>query len=288
MSAALERSSELAALVLKQNQALEAAGYHAQVHVEAQSSMLFLLDGGLRVPLRADGGGYRCGDRQVSTPELLRRAADLSPNALLRPVVQDYILPTLATVMGPAEVAYMAQAQVLYRELRLRTPVVVPRAGFTVLDSRSARLIDRYDLSLPDVWRGEDALRERIAGSLIPYEVERSINQAKSETGEGIARLRADLMSFDPTLAEATERARSKILYQLGKIEGKVAREALRRSERAGADAALLSRLICPQRHLQERFYSILPFLAQHGLDLIDTFYQNVDLDGRDHRVLVA
>ncbi len=105
-------------------------------------------------------------------------------------------------------------------------------------------------------------------------------------TEAGIARLRTELLRFDPTLAEALERSRRKVLYQLGKIGDKVSREALRRSERVDAGTARLVGLLYPQRHLQERFYSILPLLAQHGLDLIETIYRNIDLDSRDHRVL--
>lgn len=276
LSAALERSADLVRLVLERNQALAAAGYHAQVHVEPESSLLFLLEGGRRLPLRAGPGGFQCGDR----------ASDLSPNALLRPVVQDYMLPTVASVMGPAEVAYMAQAQVIYRELLGRMPVVVPRAAFTILDSHSAKLLARYALSLEDFFQGEEELRERAAKSMTPPELAKNIQQLTEATDAGIARLRAELLRFDPTLAEALERSRRKVLYQLGKIDGKVSREALRRSERVEAGTARLIGLIYPHRHLQERFYSILPLLAQHGLDLIETIYRNIDLDSRDHRVL--
>jgi uncharacterized protein YllA (UPF0747 family) len=196
------------------------------------------------------------------------------------------MLPTVASVMGPAEVAYMAQAQVIYRELLERTPVVVPRAAFTILDSHSSRLLSRYALSLNDFFQGEQALRERAARTMTPPELGRNIQQLTEATEAGIARLRTELLRFDLTLAEAMEHSQRKVLYQLGKIGGKVSREALRRSERVDAGTARLVGLIYPHRHLQERFYSILPLLAQHGLGLIETIYQNVDLDSRDHRVL--
>ena len=91
------------------------------------------------------------------------RAAELSPNALLRPVVQDAMLPTVAYIGGPAETAYLAQSAAIYEILLGRMPVAVPRTGFTILDSHSEKLLDRYGLSLPDFFHGEDALRERIA-----------------------------------------------------------------------------------------------------------------------------
>ena len=272
LARAYERSADLVRLVLERNQALAAAGYHAQVRVEPESSLLFLLKGGRRLPLGAGTGGLQGGD--------------LSPNALLRPVVQDYMLPTVASVMGPAEVAYMAQAQVIYRELLGREPVVVPRAAFTILDGRSAKLLARYALSLDDFFQGEQALRERAARTMTPPELGRNLQELTEATEAGIARLRTELLRFDPTLAEALERSRRKVLHQLGKIGGKISREALARSERVDAGTARLVGLIYPHRHLQERFYSILALLAQHGLGLIETVYQNVDLDSRDHRVL--
>jgi bacillithiol biosynthesis cysteine-adding enzyme BshC len=285
---AVGNAPDLVRLVLERSQVLEAVGYHAQVRVDRESSLLFLLEGGRRLPLLSQDGGFLCGGRRFSASELVDRAADLSPNALLRPVVQDYILPTVASVVGPAEVAYMAQSEVLYRALLDRMPVVVPRASFTLVDRHAARLLGRYGLSLASLFGGEDALRERIARKLIPPLLGRRLEDAAAEANALAERLRADLMSFDPTLAEAMERSRRKILYQLAKIERKVSREALRRNQRAAEEAAYLGRLLYPQKRLQERLYSILPFLAEHGLGLIDTIYENVRLDSPDHQLLLV
>ena len=102
-------------------------------------------------------------------------------------------------------------------------------------------------------------------------------------------RLRDDLTGFDATLAAAANKSLAKILYQLSKIEHKTARETLKRNERAGADASYMSGLIFPDKHLQERYYSILPFLARHGVgDLMDTLYEHVRLECPDHQVLVV
>jgi uncharacterized protein YllA (UPF0747 family) len=95
-------------------------------------------------------------------------------------------------------------------------------------------------------------------------------------------------MGFDASLAKAADRGASKIRYQIAKLGRKVGREALRRNERAAGDAASLYGLIYPERHLQERLYSILPFLARHGLDLVARVYENVCLDSPDHQVLVV
>jgi uncharacterized protein YllA (UPF0747 family) len=94
------------------------------------------------------------------------------------------------------------------------------------------------------------------------------------------------LAGFDRTLADSFAAGRRKIAYQLSKAESKSAREMLRRNERERADAEYLGRLIYPHRHLQERFYSILPFIERHGADIVNRIYENIHLNCPDHHVL--
>jgi bacillithiol biosynthesis cysteine-adding enzyme BshC len=285
---ALRDGAQLQNRLLERNKELEAAGYHAQVHVEAKTSLAFLLEGDRRITLRRQNGDYVSKDRRYSVSELSDRAEQLSPNALLRPVVQDYVLPTVAYVGGPAELAYMAQSQVLYQDLLGRMPVMLARAAFTVLDARTAKLMDRYRLTLPTFFHGEDGVSGAIAGQLVPAALGRKFDETQKAMVESLDKLRDDLVSFDATLASAANKSRAKMLYQLSKIERKTAREALKRNQRAGEEASYMSGLIYPEKHLQERLYSILPFLAQHGLGLIDTLCEHVHLDCPDHKVLVA
>ena len=287
LRSAVEAAPELSAAILARNQELSAAGYHAQVHVEEQTSLFFLLESGKRLALRRHGSEYVLNGRRFSSQELQDRAESLSPNALLRPVVQDSILPSAASILGPAEMAYLAQSEVIYRAIPGRMPVAVPRAGFTILDAHSQKLLDRYGLTLTDFFEGEDAIRNRVAARLIPPAVAGALRETADTVGRAVDRLRGELGTFDPTLAQALDRSARKIRYQIGKVEGKAGREAMRRDARATEDAASLSGLLCPERHLQERLYSILPFLARHGLGLLDQVYEAIQLDCPDHRMMV-
>jgi bacillithiol biosynthesis cysteine-adding enzyme BshC len=288
LSQALKAAPELKTRLLERNQELEAAGYHAQVHLEPQTSLFFLLEGNRRITLRRQDDGYASKERRYSTEDLLAHAEQLSPNALLRPVAQDYLLPTVAYVGGPAELAYFAQSQVLYEGLLGRMPVLLARAGFTLLDGAHAKLMSRYGLTIPDFFHGEGHVRETIAKKLAPRELTSEFQQVRGSTEQSLKHLRESLLRFDPTLATALDKSGAKMMYQLTKIENKTAREALRRDTRAAEDAAGLSNLIYPEKHLQERYYSILPFLAKHGPGLLDTLYENVHLDCPDHKVLVV
>ena len=99
-------------------------------------------------------------------------------------------------------------------------------------------------------------------------------------------KLLAEVGAFDPTLGASAAKSRTKILHQLGKIEAKTARQALRLDTRAQSEAAYLNAAIYYDKHLQERFYTILPFLARHGLDLIAQLRESVRLECPDHVVL--
>ena len=120
MARAVENGPALVDAVLQRNRELQQAGYHQQVRVDARNPFFFLLQDGQRLALRWDGGEYAAVARRSPPAELASRSEELSPNALLRPVMQDYLFPTAAYVGGPAELAYFAQNQVVYRALNVR------------------------------------------------------------------------------------------------------------------------------------------------------------------------
>ena len=182
----------------------------------------------------------------------------------------------------------MAQSEVLYEDLLGRMPVMLARSGFTLLDARTVKLFQRYGLTIPSFFHGDDALREKIARTLVPAELNRRFADTHAAAAKALDQMRDDLVAFDATLAQSSDKARAKMLYQLSKIERKTARETLRRNQRADQDASYMSGLIYPEKHLQERFYSILPFIAKHGLELLDTLYDNVNLECPDHKVLAV
>jgi bacillithiol synthase len=265
---ALKRLPSLRDSLFERDRLLTEAGYHAQVNLEADSSLLFLLDGGRRLALRQRNGNLATKDHEYTVDQLSARGEDLSPNALLRPVMQDYLLPTVAYVGGPAELAYLAQSQVIYDQMLGTMPVVVPRQSWTLLDRRAAKLATRYGLELTDLFDPRDRVGDRIAARLVPAGLTEQFRDARTSAQSTLESLRHKLTEFDPTLAASAGKSQAKILYQLEKLERKTARERLRKDEQAQQEADYLIDTVYPHRHLQERLYSMLPFLAKFGMDL--------------------
>ena len=231
-----QRVPELTEALRERNAALDAAGYHAQVHLDADSSLLFHLHEGKRIALKSKDGELVRKDVTLTVSDLRRDGTRLSPNALLRPVMQDYMLPTAAYVGGPAEIAYFAQSEVLYKHLLGRMPVIFPRNSFTLLDERATKLMGRYSMQLPDLLQPQGAVREVIASKLVPQDLRDEMAALRGNVAGSVRQMREKLLRFDPTLAAAAQKSIAKISYQIEKLANKTARETMRRDKRVESD----------------------------------------------------
>jgi len=166
---ALAEAEPIAAALIAQAAELERAGFAPPVHVRPGAPLSFFHPGGPRGPrFRLDpapGGGFAevggatIHSRAALFAELAADPMRFSTSALLRPIVQDALLPTAAYVGGPAEVAYFAQLPPLYRAFDRALPLVVPRARFRIVDERARRLLERLGLGAADAERPEAELR---------------------------------------------------------------------------------------------------------------------------------
>jgi len=263
---------ELGEAVAARRAALEVAGFHAQVEVQDGAGLFFVLEDGIR--------------RKVGNRAAVADPAQWSPNALLRPVMQDWLLPTAVYVGGPAEVAYFAQSAALYEKLLGRMPAVLPRAAFTLVDGRTRRLMERFGVTLDDFLRGEEALVETVAARLSPEELKREFAEAGALIGGRLERLGAALAAFDPSLEKAMQRSRARIGWQLEKMRRKTARAALRKQAETEQQARHAFRLVSPERKLQERYYSFVAFLAQYGTGLLEQLLSAIDALRPSHEVM--
>ena len=294
--AAIERSAELDEAVLARGQALEAAGYHQQVKVTESSTLLFALRDGARIPVHRRGNAisasqdFGVGRGSISLPELVRRIAaapdQFSPNVLLRPVVQDYLLPTLAYVGGASEVAYFAQADVVYRALLGRTTPIVPRFSATLVETKPQALLERYGVTLRDLFHGSEVLRENLANRTLPQDVQAAFNNADLAVDKSLGAIRDSLARLDQTLVDSATHASSKIHHQLNQLRARAARAELRQSEVLGRHAELLSNALYPEKALQEREIAGIHFIARHGTQLLGDLYDAIHPDCLDHQVI--
>jgi bacillithiol biosynthesis cysteine-adding enzyme BshC len=290
-SQALEKAAELRARVMENSHALVQRGYHAQVHVVEDSTLVFVARQGDRVALhQRDGAFFVDGSEGISLATLESQLAehplDVSPNVLLRPLVQDSLLPTVAYVGGPAEVAYLGQAHPLYQFVGRPQPVAFPRAAFTLIDSRTDRLMEKYRVSLEDVWQGEEHLSSKVAAGGFAEGWSERFDQSEREMAQLLTRLEDDIVKLGPTLLDTLQHTKEKMKYQLERLRGKLTRAALGRSELLAHHVQALSRFLLPHKDLQERRVGGVYFLGRAGYELLDRLLAQIQVRCSDHQTL--
>jgi bacillithiol biosynthesis cysteine-adding enzyme BshC len=288
---ALARATEFRTQILDCSHALVQRGYHAQVHVGDDSTLLFVARHGDRVPLhQRDAKFFLDGREEVSLAQLqswlAERPLDFSSNVLLRPLVQDLLLPTLAYVAGPSELAYLGQAQPLYQAFRRPQPVIFPRAAFTLLDPRVERLMEKYKLRVEDVWQGEDHLSRKIAATSFAEGWSERFDQGERDLEQLLNRFHEDIEKLDPTLLDTLEHAKEKMKYQMERLRGKLTRAALGRSDLLARHEQALLRFLLPHKDLQERRVGGVSFLGRKGYELLDHLLVHIQTRCSDHQAI--
>jgi bacillithiol synthase len=294
---AIVRADELRVALNDRDQQLAAAGYHSQVLVPPLSSLLFLFDSGTgaRVPLRRTAeGGWHAARQSYSAAELLAildaEPERLSPNALLRPVFQDAILPTAAYVGGPSEVAYFAQSQVLYERILGRTTPVLPRLSATLMEPAIADLLARYDVSLPDVIQSalKDPLElaQRLGARSISAIGKRKLAAAGNALDTELSALATYMHSLDPGLGRAADVSSSKMRYQMNRMRRLAANYELRQDQTLGRNAGLIALNLFPNRHPQERILGAAWFLSRYGGDLPELLVEQAGQQCPGHKAI--
>jgi bacillithiol synthase len=290
---AIELVPEFATQLVKQSAALEAAGYHAQVYTSPEAVPLFMLDDGRRraIVRRDDGRFYlKGGDKSFDTHELVdtvqRCPSCFSPNVTLRPIVQDFLLPTIAYIGGPAEIAYFAQLRPNYGLLDRVEPVVLPRASFTLIEKRHAKTMSKYGIEFTDLFAGLEEVMKKVVEGSLDQNTTTIFDETEKIIEEQLEKLRHSLTTVDPTLAEALKGGREKISYQIHNLRTRFIHNRGKRDETMQQQIERLFAVLYPNKNLQEREINASYFLARYGYELIDRLYQETEIGFRDHKLV--
>jgi bacillithiol synthase len=290
---AISRVPEFATHLVKESAALEAAGYHAQVYTAPEAVPLFMLDDGRRKAIvrRDDGRFYLKGSEKSFNAEELRDTVErcpscFSPNVTLRPIVQDFLLPTIAYIGGPAEIAYFAQLRPNYRLLERVEPVVLPRASFTLIEKRHAKTMSKYGIEFADLFSGQEDVMKKVVEGSMDQNTAMIFDESEKVFNEQLEKLRESLMAVDPTLADALKGGREKIVYQLHNLRTRFIHNRSKRDETMQQQIERLFAVLYPNKNLQEREINVSYFLARYGYELIDRLYQEVEIGFQDHKLI--
>ncbi len=261
MVEALRSASELERELKERTSAIEQKGFSPQVPQVDGLSPVFVYEpeGKRRVPVTEAAGMASNHD------------AVLGPNVLLRPVMERAILPTVAYVAGPGELAYFAQVSAVSRALGQPIPLAVPRWSALIIEPHVADLLELYGLTPPDL-ADAHAPERALARKLVPTGVNAAIANLRSAVETATRALlelneTAEGALVPPTVPEGAATA---INHRLDRLERRYRAAVRRREARAFADLSTLRGALRPGGVKQERSLNLLPLLARHGNALLD------------------
>jgi bacillithiol biosynthesis cysteine-adding enzyme BshC len=260
-------------------EALEAQGHRRQLHKDPDLCAFFLRENGRREPVRYTREGFRVGSRAYTKAELKAILHDsperFSPNALLRPVMSEFLFPTAAFVGGAGELSYFAQTRRIYQHFGVTGPVPYLRLGCTLIEPAIARILDKYQLdplSLrdPDRALGEWLRRHTAIASPALWQ------RLREEVYRLVAALKGEVRALDPTLETALEGTLNYMMVRLGKFEKKLLRRLKKAEQVTALQWRRAAQALFPGRGLQERTLNGMSWCSRYGLELVDALVQAV------------
>jgi bacillithiol synthase len=201
----------------------------------------------------------------------------LSPNVLLRPVIESALLPTVAYLAGPSEMKYLALAQPVYERMRVPRQLVLPRWSGVLVEPRVDRVLQKFGIELQDLLEPPGSLESRLVRSQLPEQATRALQALRENLLSGYETLAGSAVEIDPTLGRPVEGSKNQALAGLRDIEKKLVQHLKRRQEVELGQLAKARALVLPDNQPQERVLTVAPFLARHGPPLVAELSEAVE-----------
>ena len=222
-------------------------------------------------------------EKEYIMDNLYSHPENFSPNVALRPVCQDYILPTVAYIGGPSEVSYFAQLKSLYRFFNTKMPVIFPRTSVTIIENRIHNFLLKYDISFDQLF-DEHLVTNKIMKSLNAVDVEDifsafsgSFNGLVYETGNRIR-------SIDKNLEILFRNKSAKFTESLDSVKKKLSDTQIAQNENTIKKLKSIISNVCPDNYLQERYINIIYFINKYGNNIINKLFKDINLFAKGHQ----
>lgn len=270
---ALALADKITAVLNESADELHTQGYAVLLDPEKAGGLFTFSKGGRRVRI-ADPASHT--SRAVDSPERY------SPDAALRPLLADSLLPTVANVLGSSEIAYQAMLNPLYHLFGIPQPIALPRRGYTLLTARQASQLERCETTVSDVLAGRfdpaSVARSAVSPSLLEAFAER-----KADVRDALGPLLAPLEQLDPGLAARWRQTAGQIEQQIDRLEERAVQVDLARRGISLRELRQLSAQIRPAGKPQERVVPLIQIAAKHGLQWIPKLESLADPDEYAH-----
>ena len=266
-----QEKTRLMEALRSQNERLERENFPVQVKMEENHLPLFYLEGSDRLHVRDDDAAAKL------PPE------KLSPSALLRPLFQDYLLPTLAYFGGPAEIAYFAQLHPWYEIMQIEQPPVLPRASISLVPTRIKKFLESKNLKPEELFLKDEVLMDALIRNQEWDETRAAVKSLKEEINQHLEKIKSNAEKIDATLKKSVETAERKVNYQIQKLERRTFLALARKNQTLAEQIRKAKNVLYPEERLQERSLNIFSFASRLPY-LMEEVRDKMDIEAKGHQ----
>lgn len=274
---ALEQAGELDRQLQETAAALQAGGREAPVTVGEGLSLVMVEGRAGRDRLRNVEAGVfetrRSGER-VTLADIRRLLRDeperVSANVLLRPAVEAALVPTVAYIGGPGELAYLAQVGPVFKTLGVPRPVPLPRVSGMLVDDRTSKTLARAGMTEADLARPEHELVAAVARDALPPGASSALEEVRTRVATAFEVLEREAVAVDATLGRSVESARNQVLGAANEVEKKLLAALKRSSDSAVQQMVRARAALWPDGAPQERVLTYASFAARYGGEVLE------------------
>lgn len=276
--------------VVKTSQALEAKGYNAQVHPR-EINLFFLDENSRERIIKKEDGKFTWNGFSCSGIELLEmidlKPQDFSPNVVLRPVYQEWVLPNLCYVGGGGEMAYWLQLKGVFEALDLTYPIIQVRNSVQFVDQTISKKMDKLAYTFNHFLKDKEEIKK-------DYVLDNSNEEISFEKLEGyFTQLSQQIIKqatdVQPNLKPYAEAEVAKLSKQIKQFEDKLTRQQKKKFDDALKQIDGIYNKLFPNNGLQERHDNVLQFFSKYGLtSFLDNLYEQIDPWEKDLIVITA
>ncbi len=270
---------------------LKQAKYNCQIQLRKGILNLFFADPERQsIGIKKDGYIIKDTQQTYSRDELFallgKKSYLCSPNALLRPIYQDTILPTVAYVGGPAEVAYFGQMKGIYDRFSIPMPIIYPRKSMTIIENKIKSVLQKHNLNVQDFWYNFDQTIQTIIKKHIPQSIDKVFSTAASHLKQDFQSIKKEIVSLEPGLEYSADFSLEKINKQFKYLEKKILKASKKQNDILIQQLYKVKNNLYPANHLQERVLNIVPYLIKYGYPFMDKLYKTMDVNCCDHQII--
>jgi bacillithiol synthase len=264
--------------------------YHAQVKIKPVNLFFSTEDGRYAIEPVDDIFRLRRKRKQFSKEELLetiqKEPERFSPNVLLRPICQDYLLPTALYIAGPSEIAYFAQVTRLYDFFEIITPIIYPRASATIVEKSIQSTMDKFNLELKDIFIKSEVLKDQVIAAVSENNLDNLFEDANKQIELLFDELKTRLFSVDKTISDSSERYRDKVLLSFTDLKNKAIQAQKKKHEISLKQIDKISESLYPSENLQERELNFIYFVNKYGESFLKKLFDEILVNNYEHQII--